>query len=123
MSEKIVPKAVYLGLITFAVLYLGALVMAHLFILSKAGMLFWLQVVLLVFSGYITGRFAKMYGWLNGVMVGIAAPVVLAFGMSVITVNISAAGAAFAVLGAYWLLQSIICCAIGGFIWDLQSKK
>ncbi len=122
MQRRIIPKAVYIGLATFSVLYLGFIILGNLVMPGKLSSLLLLQIALLVFSGYVAGRLSIKSGWLNGIMVGIAAPVVIAVGLSIYTMQPSMPSMIFSALGMFWLIQSIVCCAIGGFLWDLQSK-
>lgn len=122
-AGKVVPKAVYSGLATLAFLYFGF----YFFIGSIIGnetiaLMFWGQILLLTVSGYVAGYLAKRNGTINGLMVGLAAPVVLSIGMSIATMQLNIAAQAFSGLGVFWLVQSVILCSLGGFIWDVQSK-
>ena len=115
-------KAVYIGLATFAALYIGFIILGNILSENNFALLFWLQIVLLVISGYVAGHIAGNNGWVNGLMVGIAAPVVLAVGLSIATLQLDMAGSIFSALGVMWLIQSVISCAIGGALSDLRAK-
>ena len=84
--------------------------------------MFLFQLMILIISGYVAGRIAKRNGWLNGLMVGIPAPVVIAIGFGVITQQISVVSTTFSGIGMFWLIQSILCCTLGGLLWDVQSR-
>ena len=121
-TGNVVPKAVYTGLASFAGLYIGFIVLMNLIGGKPLAVVFWLQIILLMVSGYIAGRIAKSKGWLNGLMVGVAAPIVLSVGMSLATMQINMASQVFSALGIVWLVQSIVLCTLGGFVWDVHSK-
>ena len=121
-TGKVVPRAVYIGIATFAGLYIGFIVLGNLMGGEPLALMFWLQIVLLTFSGYVAGRIAKSKGWLNGLMVGMAAPIVLSVGVSLATMQLNMASQVFGALGVVWLVQSLLLCSLGGFVWDVQSK-
>jgi hypothetical protein len=54
-------------------------------------------------------------------MVGIAAPIVLAIGLSIATLQPELAGSIFSTIGVMWLLQSVVSCALGGAVADLWN--
>lgn len=121
-EEKIVPRAVYIGLATFAVLYIIFVLTGTLLEGGELAPMFLFQLMILIVSGYVAGRIAKRNGWLNGLMVGIPAPVVIAIGFGVMTQQISIVSSTFSGIGMFWLIQSILCCTFGGFLWDVQSR-
>ena len=88
-TGRIAPRAVYIGLATFAGLYISSIVLGNLIGGDSLALMFWLQSLLLIFSGYIAGRIAKSKGWLNGLMVGLAAPIVISVGMGLATMQLS----------------------------------
>ena len=116
------PRAVYIGLATFSGLYIGFIILGNLIDGEPLALIFWFQISLLTFSGYIAGRLAKSKGWLNGLMVGIAAPIVISVGTSLATMQLNMASQVFSALGVVWLVQSVALCSLGGFVWDVQSK-
>lgn len=123
MSEKarVVPKAVYIGLGTFTVLYFVFVVAGNLFTESEStAPLMLSQLALFTVSGFVAGRIAGVSGWLNGVIVGLGVPFVLAIGLSVLTLEASVAADVFTVLVPFWLVQSVVCCGVGGFVADLM---
>jgi len=121
-KKQIVPKAVYWGLGTFAVLYLGFIFLGNLTNAEPLAVLFWLQVFLLVISGFVAGTVAKHHGWANGAMVGVAAPFVLAIGTAIATMEPALAPEVLAGAGIFWLIQSVLLCSLGGFIYDAFIK-
>lgn len=122
IKDKVEQKAVYIGLATFSSSYIGLIILGNLLGAKPVAMLFWLQIILLITSGYVAGRLAKLNGWLNGLMVGVAAPIVLSIGMAIATMQLNMASQVFSALGIFWLVQSVILCSFGGFVWDIHAK-
>lgn len=120
--RKVEPRAIYIGLATFSVLYIGLIILGNLFGDQPFTKLVWLQFILLTTSGYVAGRIARLNGLLNGLMVGLVSPIALSIGMSLATMQIDIATQVFSALGVFWLIQSVVLCSLGGFIWDLQAK-
>jgi len=77
--------------------------------------------LMLVVSGFVAGRLAKSSGWLNGIIVGITAPVIN------VIVNDTFPGVELIYIPPvttiiYQLVPTTVCCCIGGFIADLLRK-
>ena len=126
-KSQINPKAVYIGLGVFAVLYLvfvlAVNIAVNVFDLKKfGGVLFWGQIALFVLSGYVAGYLSGSNGWLNGIMVGIPAPVIIGIGVAIATQQVSALLAMVRTPGVFWLILSVVLCAVGGLIADLTRK-
>jgi len=119
---RIEQRAVYIGLGIFSILYIGFIFLGNTLGVNSLGTLFWLQILMLIVSGFAAGFIAKTNGWLNGLMVGVAAPIVLSLGMSLVTMELNTASEIFSALGVFWLLQSVFFCSFGGFIWDVYAK-
>ena len=82
---------------------------------------FLLQQVVWLASGYIAGILAKQHGGWNALMVGLATPFVLALGISVVTLDFASGPQALKVFGFPWFALAIPATVLGGLIWDAQS--
>ncbi len=120
--DRFVSKALFAGLIVFAVLHLIMIVLMNQTEPVSVGSTFWLQILSLILAGYVTGFVAKNDGFNHGALVGACVPVILAIGAAIATSNMTAALHMISLLGVMWVVQSVVCCGLGGFIWDVQSK-
>ncbi len=117
-------QAVYKGIALFIVLYfLLRLLEHHIFPLfylqSKSLVLILLGMLFQAFSGYATGYFAKLNGWLNGFMVGLVASLFSGFIDIVVNPSLMSQIHLFMPMR---VLHAIVICSLGGLCWDLQLK-
>ena len=121
-SKKIVPRAVYFGIGSFIVFYFVFVVFGTLSGGQAMEALFIFQILLFIVSGYIAGRIAKHDGWLNGLMVGVPLPIIVAIGFALGTQQASMASKVLTEIGMFWLIQSVVLCTLGGFIADVHLR-
>ena len=55
-------------------------------------------------------------------MVGVPLPIVVAIGFALGTQQASMAGNFLSQIGMFWLIQSVVLCALGGFIADVHLR-
>jgi predicted MFS family arabinose efflux permease len=120
--KRFVSKALFAGIIVFAVLHLIMIVLMNQTEPIAIGSAFWHQVLSLIVAGYVAGFVAKNDGLSHGALVGACAPLILAIGAAIATSKMSAVLQMLGLLGVMWVVQSVVCCGLGGFIWDVQSK-
>lgn len=122
IKQGLTPCAVYIGLGVFTASYLFSIAFMKSVLPGAFEMILFVQLFLLVLSGYISGRVARIDGWLNGLVVGIGAPLVLVSGVGLVYGDISVVPKFLAELGLFLLIESIIFCMFGGFLWDMQVR-
>ena len=118
-------KAVSIGLIIFITLYAlnhlidTALVRGN---INPAPFSVIYGYVSFFICGYFTGFVSKEYGFLNGALLGILTPLVSIIYMVWSQYGIINILANLFEHGLFWLFIGVVCCGLGGLIWDLQSK-
>jgi len=122
LNEKLVPRAIYKGVLFFIGVYILFVILGTLSGGKGFEGLFLLQIILFVLSGYVTGRIAKKNGWLNGIVLGIPLPFVVAIGFGIVTQQASMVVSLIAGLGIFWLILSIIFCCLGGYLADVHNR-
>ncbi len=118
MKGKIQTKAVLGGLCAFVVLY-GLYFLAG-NLLRTSAVIFLLQPLVWLVSGYITGILAKQHGGWNALMVGLATPFALALGISVVTLDFALGPQSVKTFGLPWFVTAVLLTVLGGLISDAQ---
>lgn len=121
-QSKFRRKAFISGVVTFIVLYILLVTVGHLAGLQHGRVLFILQVLVFVISGYVGGWVAGQNGWYNGLMIGIPLPLVLAVGFMLMAPKEALTKEFLVALVLFWYMQSLALCAFGGLLADIQRR-
>ena len=122
---KMYPKAIYIGLACFVILYFCLLLIQHYFIplvtfQSKSLLALILGFLFILFSGFVAGVIAKQDYWFNGFMVGLVGAIIVS--IIDLIVNPSLMSTIYLFLPMR-VLQTVILCSFGGFLSGLYLKQ